>query len=420
MKKLIYLTLIVVTSFTIFVTSCKKDDDDTTPLPTVDLYAIPVSHATGVPALSGMLDPSKFTMSSIIQVDLDKNIARVPLFKGTYQGNAVWYVLMDVSDKTLATQLGLNFAPRLIKADNGCASCIQTVTSANTTLGAAPVEFVGTVDFSPVRSLVPSTTGFPPLSATPGSIAVGGYSDLVRVQGSTVVYNAPIIATGNGPFDVSEMHTNTLDRVTAIDTVAMTVDMQFIRAFSHGKDVFYFTFGSTGALSATLERGTFVPGMASIPFANDDRDPNGARSSIFAPTNGKIGLNMPESQGLSHVLLDNAPGNISLQNPALLETLRKLGDSHNVLGSFPTLTNQTERELYSPLWDLNLAVWSDAVVAAGRNFAQTDANTIRQHAARGLITNPGGGMLGSANFIVNCSVLGFATTAPTQDQAPRP
>jgi len=403
-----------------FATGCKKDEDDPTTPPTVDPYATPVSHATGVPALSGMLDPSKFTMTSIIHVDLDRNIARVPLFKGTYQGNAVWYVRMDVSDQNLATSLGLNFAPRLINGDNGCASCIQTVTSTNTTLGAAPVQFAGTVDFSPVRSIVPGPTGFPPLSANPGSVAGIGYSDLVRVQGSTVVYNAPIIATGNGPFDVSEMHTNTLDRVTSIDTVNMTVDMQFIRAFSHGKDVFYWTFGSTGALSATLERGTFVPAMAGIPFANDDRDPNGARSSIFAPTNGMIGLNMPESQGLSHVLLDNAPGNISLQNPALLETLRQLGDSHNVLGSFPTLTSQTERELYSPLWDLNIAVWSDAVVAAGTNFAQTDANTIRQLASRGILTNPGGGTLGSANFIVNCPVLGFATTAPTADQAPRP
>ncbi len=62
----------------------------------------------------------------------------------------------------------------------------------------------------------------------------------------------------------------------------------------------------------------------------------------------------------------------------------------------------------------------DEVVANGGNFAQTDANTIRQLAARGFLTNPGGGKLGSANFVVNCPVLGFADMAPTEDQAPRP
>lgn len=48
----------------------------------------------------------------------------------------------------------------------------------------------------------------------------------------------------------------------------------------------------------------------------------------------------------------------------------KLGDAHNVLGSFPTLTDKRLRELYTPLWDLNIAVWSDEVVAKGENFAQ--------------------------------------------------
>jgi hypothetical protein len=370
--------------------------------------------------LSGQLDRNKLTMTSVMHVDLDRNIARVPLFKGTYQGKTVWYVRMDVSDQALARDLGLNFAPRLMNADNGCPGCIQTVTSSNPIPGLAPVEFAGTVDFSPMRKLVPGPTGFPPLEALPGSVAGPGYSDLIRVKGSNVVYNAPIVATGDGPFDVSEAHTNTLDRVMAIDIAKMTVDLQFIRAFSHGKDIFYFTFGSTGALSATLERGTFVPAMASIPFPNDDLNPNGARSAIFTFTNGKRGKNDPDAQGLMHVILDNPPGNLSLQNPALLESLRQLGDAHNVLGSFPTLKDKRLRELYTPLWDLFIAEWSADVVAKGENFAQTDANTIRQLAVRGFVTNPGGAKLSSANFVVNCPAMGFATTPPTEDQAPRP
>jgi hypothetical protein len=69
----------------------------------------------------------------------------------------------------------------------------------------------------------------------------------------------------------------------AIDTQAMTVDLQFIRAFSHGKDIFYFTFGGSGALSATLERGTFVPVQSNLPFANDDQNPT-ARARRSSPS----------------------------------------------------------------------------------------------------------------------------------------
>ncbi|WP_210521830.1 DUF7482 domain-containing protein [Hymenobacter terricola] len=392
---------------------CKDSNDDAA---APDQFARPTEHLTGIPPLSGLLARSKFTLSSVVQVDLDRNVARLPLFRGTYNGTTVWFVRTDVSDAGLATQLGLNFAPRLANADQGCPACVQTLQSPDPVPGRAAVEFAGTVDFTPMRIYTPSPTGFPPLAAQPGSVAGAGYSDLVRVQGSTVVYNAPIIAVGNGPFDVSPAHTNTHDRVIAIDTQAMTVDLQFIRAFAFGKDVFYFSFGSTGALSATLERGTFVPAIATIPFAN--QDVIGARSDIFTFINGKLGANDPKAQGLMHVTLDNPPGQLSLQNPALLESLRKLGDSHNILGSFPTLTDKTQRELYSPLWDLNLAMWSDEVVAKGENFVQTDGNTVQQLAARGLVLSPGGGKLGSANFIVNCPALGFADTAPTEPQSP--
>lgn len=36
------------------------------------------------------------------------------------------------------------------------------------------------------------------------------------------------------------------------------------------------------------------------------------------------------------------------------------------------------------------------------------------------MTNPGGGLLGSSNFTVNCPTLGFASAPPSEDQAPRP
>jgi hypothetical protein len=64
-------------------------------------------------------------MSSVQSVDLTLGIARVPLFKGTYKGTSVWFVRMDVSDEGLARDLGLNFAPRLAKADTGCPAAFK-------------------------------------------------------------------------------------------------------------------------------------------------------------------------------------------------------------------------------------------------------------------------------------------------------
>ncbi len=408
MKHVFYLSVVALLAI-----SCRKHNEDTPP-PVLQ----PKEHLTGVPALSGELDRSKLTMASILRVDLDHNIATLPLYKGTYNGATVWFVRTDVSDEGMAKNLGLNFAPRLANADHGCPGCIESVTSSDPIVGNAPVEFKGTVDFSPMRVLTPSATGFPPIMAEPGSVAGPGYSDLVRVGNSNIVFNAPIVATGDGPFDVSETHTNTLDRVMAIDTKKRTVDVQFIRAFSHGKDIFYFSFSATGAVSAVIERATFVPAMAGIPFTNDDDNPKGARSAIFAFTNGKLGKNDPNAQGLNHVILDNPPGGLSLQNTALLESLRQLGDARNVLGSFPTLADKKERELYSPLWDLFIAEWSKDVVAKGENYAQTDESTIRDLAKHGFITNPGGSKLVSSNIIINCPVIGFAESAPVEDQLP--
>jgi hypothetical protein len=380
------------------------------------IYTHPVPHPTGVPPLSGMLDRSKIVMKSIISVDLDRNVARLPLFKGTFNGSRVWFVRLDVSNLALAKHLGLNFAPRLRNAGNGCPTCIDEVTSSNLIPGNAEVQFNGTVDYSPNRNVTPGPLGFPPSSVTPGGIGTPLYSDLIRVQGSNAVYNAPIIATGNGPFDV-DLHTNTHDRVVAIDTLNMTVDLQFVRAFAFGKDIFYFSIAATGQVAAAVERAQFVPAMANIPTMDHGDDPSTARADIFAFQNGMLGLDDPNVQGLNHAILDNAPGELSNNNPELYSTLNHFGDARNVLDKFTTLLS-SERFLYTPIWDLHIAKWQDSVVSSDTNFAQTDASVIQQLAHRGFITNPDGTPLSSSGFIVNCPIIGFATRAPRIDQAP--
>lgn len=72
------------------------------------------------------------------------------------------------------------------------------------------------------------------------------------------------------------------------------------------------------------------------------------------------------------------------------------------------------------MWDLMIAEWRADVVTRNEHHAQPDFNTILQLAANGLITNPGGAPLSSANFLVNCPALGFADAQPAADLAPRP
>ena len=59
----------------------------------------------------------------------------------------------------------------------------------------------------------------------------------MRIAGTDVVYNAPIVAVGSGRFDVTN-HTNTHDRLLSIDTAKMTAGLAFIRGFSNGKPLF--------------------------------------------------------------------------------------------------------------------------------------------------------------------------------------
>ena len=363
------------------------------------------------------LPSDKLTMPSILEVNLTRSFATLPLYRGTADGESVWYVITDVSEEGLAKELGVNFAPRLVNITEGCPGCAQQVAATDGILGQGDVEFAGSVDFSPERVLVPGEGDFPPERAEPGAIADPAYSPFVQIEGSAVVYNASIVATGDGPFDVID-HTDTHDRLMGIDTDAMTADLLFVSAFAHGEDIFYLTFDGSTPLQAVLERGTFTPVIGGAPFANASDHPGGARSAIFTFVNGQTGAESPPAQGADHVFRDGMlPDTANLENEELLPALRAGGDAHNVLDSFTTLDDPALAALYSPLWDLRVGVWSAAAVTDGLNVAQTDANEIRQLAAAGVVTSPGGVALGSANVVINCPIIGFADEAPAAPQA---
>src|SRR5437667_12635043 len=176
--------------------------------------------AKGLGPLTGLLPRDHLTEESAIQVDLSKESVRLPLYKGKANGKTVWYVLLDASDAGLAHDLGVNYAPKLANIGINDPEAVQTVTleaptPAQNPFGQAVVDFQGAPDFSPTRIAEPAPNGFPLAKFQPGAVAGPGYSPFIRIAGSDVVYNAPIVATGDGPFDIVH-HTNTGDRVLGI------------------------------------------------------------------------------------------------------------------------------------------------------------------------------------------------------------
>src|SRR6202040_2525319 len=202
--------------------------------------------------VTGPPPPNKLTEESALQVDLSKETVRLPLYPGTANGKTGWYVLLDASDSGLAHDLGVNYAPKLANIAVSDPAAVQTVTLASPTpqanpFGPAAVHFAGAPDFSPTRIATPGPDGFPLAKFQPGSVAGPGYSPFIKIAGSDVVYNAPIVATGDGPFDVTH-HTNTEDRVLGVHIAGPSkpgqfaeswVDMLFVKGFDAGQPILY-------------------------------------------------------------------------------------------------------------------------------------------------------------------------------------
>src|ERR1700751_271982 len=246
--------------------------------------------ATGLGPLSGLLPRDKLTTESAIQVNLSNETVRLPLYPGDApvpgqpgQTEHVWYVLLDSSDAGLAHDLGVNYAPKLANIAISDPAAVQTVTldsptPAQNRFGPALVHFQGAPDFSPTRTAVAGRTGFPLTSFSPGAVAGPGYSPFIKIAGSDVVYNAPIVAVGDGPFDVVH-HTNTGDRALNIFIAGPSapgqfnesyVDMLFVKGFDAGQPIVYLSTDAGQPLTSVLERSTYVPALDQAAFNGGD------------------------------------------------------------------------------------------------------------------------------------------------------
>jgi hypothetical protein len=402
--------------------------------------------ATGLGQLSGLLPRQNLTEESAIQINLSNETARLPLYKGVAPNpkepsktETVWFLLLDASDSGLAHDLGVNYAPKLANIAIGDPAAVQTVTlnspsPAENRFGQALVHFQGAPDFSPERIAEPGPTGFPLKKFQPGSVAGAGYSPFIRIAGSDVVYNAPIVASGEGPFDVVH-HTNTGDRVLNVHIAPPApqgqyfdnyADILFVKGFDAGQPILYLSTDAGQPLTAVLERSTYVPALNEAAYNGGDDFLGSARERLFGFVNGQVGADNPQAQGFRNLILDgHGNEDASLGNTGLIEGLRHGGDLLNVFGDFPTLKDPRHADAYSPLWDAQLGLWSEKAIKEGLDKRQIDENQVFNLAATrpDLLTgvNPATGEpapYGASGVDINCAVLGFTNKAPTENLEP--
>jgi hypothetical protein len=337
--------------------------------------AVAIFLATPLAAQAANLPRTHITLTSAIAVDAVAGTATLPLFHGTVNGKSVWYIVTDSSNPADAKKRGVNAAPLLASLD------ADAVQAAHTTPNG--LAFDGAPDFSPARVYDPSSTGFPPTKAAPGAIADAAYSPFVRIDGSSTVINAPIVATGDGPFDVTT-HTNTQDRVIAIDTAKKTATFLLARGFANSKAVLYLSTEASVDGPAAIERATYVPRLAK-------RDRGSV--PIFVIANGT-------NQGLGYTALHG------LDRDATLANAQSLRSPLNVLATFPL---GPAAAAYSPLWSANIGAW--APNAHQHVLTSTAAFAVEADAKH--ITAPDGkSPLGPTGIFVNCPVVAYVDAAP--------
>ncbi len=319
------------------------------------------------------------------KIDLDKGTITLPLYEGAMKsGQIVWYIVTDTDDKGNADQLGLNYSPKLTFADVGRAVRKGTLDNKFKLIFDA-----GTVDFSPKRSVTPGDAPnfFPPKQFQPTGVGDNNYSPLVKISNAgNHIYNAPIVAYNvsaemlNQFCDGNPNYSIVHQKVLKICPRDKTVTMLLTTGFSFAKPVLYLSTETNNRLTATLEGATYAPGLEDIQGGGDD--------SLFSPVerifvfaNGATGKDNPQRQGLNSALSDGA-------SPL------------NVLGGIPTVATD-----YSPIWDINPAVWSQRAIELGYRSRMTEEFAILGMVQKGWITGLDGKKFGSVGFVVNCPIV---------------
>jgi hypothetical protein len=283
----------------------------------------------------------------------------LPLLEGRVGERTVWYIVTDASDGDAAERYGSTRAQKLARA-RGTDAVQRGAFGSDGRL-----HFEATVDFAPVRTVVPDpVTGFPPLEARPGAVGEEGYSPLVELPDGTIL-NAPHLANDTG----------SADKAVELDFGAGRVRFALTDGFAREKRVLYISTDASDPVAAALENVTFAPLLAAAPRAGGDGT-DSARASLAAVVNGPTGVKNSERQGLNSALLGE-------------------GDPLNVLAWMP---NQGR---YSPLWDVHLSAWASGT----RPRRLEEFAEVEDRAEEDDLSAPDGSRWGPTGFIVNCPIV---------------
>jgi hypothetical protein len=324
-------------------------------------------------------------VKSALAVDFTYRKATVtlPLFRGlSPDGKDEFYIITDASDFEVAKRMGVNYAPKLAKAQG-------TAGAQDVTLHDGVMQFKGEVDFSPVYKVVPGDPPgyFPPKAADPGAVANAAWSSIV-VLPSGLVLNAQIVDNGSGAHD----------RVTAIDLKNRTVTLSILDGVQGGKQYFYHLVTDASApVPAVLEKGVYAPRLADIPaFGESLPDEKSALLGFSPVLNGRTDEGSGEDQGFSTALANGI-------------------DPINVFPVGPENDNASSENNYSPLWDAHVSMWTPKAVQehdVHRIHSMTEQKSLIRD---GLLTsadiNPPGpgnsyvGGLRPTKAIINCPVI---------------
>jgi hypothetical protein len=285
--------------------------------------------------------------------------ATFPLRPGrTTDGRRFWYIVVEASDSNTADRFGVRVVNKLRNAVG-----TPGVDHGQITDGVLVTH--GSVDFAPQRAVAGTPgTGFPPVTARPGSRGDAAYSPLVQLPDGSVV-DAPVVANGTG------LH----DKVVSIDPAAGSVTLRLTHGFARDEAVRYLSTDATAEAPAALEGATYAPRLRGAPTAGDDST-DSARAGLSAFVNGPTGVSNPQRQGLNSALLGE-------------------GDPLNVLAWLPG------QGRYSSLWDVHLTAWARGV--APRQVRRFDE--VEDLAQAGKVTAADGSRWTADNIIVNCPIL---------------
>lgn len=343
--------------------------------------------------------------------------ARFPMFQGwetTPNGvRESYYVITEASDRELATELGVIFAPRMANAiGSGGESNSQWTEDGR-------LIFEGWVDFSPTRDLTASDQvdllrGFPPAVVVPGAVASADWSSYIVLPGTDIVINAQVVANesgihdripnpnGNSQADEDDLNNPNL----AIDQASVV--MQLLDGW-HDGDPFYFHIvtDTSDPAPAAIELGVFAPKLANLPSFGVF--PGGSMLPFSPTANGRTSDN---GDGLGFQGLNTA---------SLAE--RQVNDPTNTFPIDPS------DERYAPMWDAHVTEFTipeeDRPIL--RSFDQindllADGTLIpfRGNLNSAPLDNSLSSLLTATGAIINCPVISQPTASVIGTQIGEP